>query len=102
MWLGEQITDRGVGMEFAADLCGHRDWPARGVQQVFERVRSGDTLETLGVIGLIVLLVGIIASSFRERPPQGAGHYANATSAGSGGWPANDNALKLTWAASFR
>src|ERR1700675_1756327 len=62
MWLGEQITDRGIGngislLIFAGIVVGL----PRGVQQVFERVRSGDTLETLGVIGLIVALVGIIA-----------------------------------------
>jgi len=62
MWLGEQITERGVGngislLIFAGIVIGL----PRGVQQVFERVRSGDTLETIGVFGLVVALVLIIA-----------------------------------------
>ena len=62
MWLGEQITERGVGngislLIFAGIVIGL----PRGVQQVFERVRSGDTLETLGVFGLLVAIVAIIA-----------------------------------------
>ena len=62
MWLGEQITERGVGngislLIFAGIVIG---LPS-GVQQVFERVRSGDTLETIGVIGLTIAIVLIIA-----------------------------------------
>src|SRR5437667_2637623 len=62
MWLGEQITERGVGngislLIFAGIVIGL----PRGVQQVFDRLRGGDTLETLGVIGLLVAIVGIIA-----------------------------------------
>jgi preprotein translocase subunit SecY len=62
MWLGEQITDRGVGngislLIFAGIVIGL----PRGVQQVFERVRGGDTLETIGVIALVLALVAIIA-----------------------------------------
>ena len=62
MWLGEQITERGVGngislLIFAGIVIGL----PRGVEQVFERVRSGDTLETLGVLGLIAAMVLIIA-----------------------------------------
>src|ERR1700704_1711697 len=62
MWLGEQITERGVGngislLIFAGIVIGL----PRGVQQVAERLRSGDTLETLGVFGLLVALVAIIA-----------------------------------------
>src|SRR5260221_6811866 len=62
MWLGEQITERGVGngislLIFAGIVIGL----PRGVQQVFERVRSGDTMETIGVIGLVIALVAIIA-----------------------------------------
>ena len=53
MWLGEQITERGVGngislLIFAGIVIGL----PRGVQQVFERVRGGDTMETLGVFGV--------------------------------------------------
>jgi preprotein translocase subunit SecY len=62
MWLGEQITERGVGngislLIFAGIVIGL----PRGVQQVSERLRSGDTLETLGVFGLLLAIIGIIA-----------------------------------------
>ena len=62
MWLGEQITERGVGngislLIFAGIVIG---LPS-GVQQVFERVRGGDTLETIGVIALLIAIVVIIA-----------------------------------------
>jgi preprotein translocase subunit SecY len=62
MWLGEQITERGIGngislLIFSGIVIGL----PRGVQQVFERVRGGDTLETLGVVGLVVGLVLVIA-----------------------------------------
>ncbi len=62
MWLGEQITERGVGngislLIFAGIVIG---LPS-GVQQVFERVRGGDTLEIMGVLGLVAAMVAIIA-----------------------------------------
>ena len=62
MWLGEQITDRGVGngislLIFAGIVIGL----PRGVVQVTDRLRSGDTLETLGVIIMVVALVAVIA-----------------------------------------
>jgi preprotein translocase subunit SecY len=62
MWLGEQITERGVGngislLIFAGIVIGL----PRGVEQVFNRVRGGDTLETIGVIALILALILIIA-----------------------------------------
>jgi preprotein translocase subunit SecY len=62
MWLGEQITERGVGngislLIFAGIVIGL----PRGVIQVSERLRGGDTLETLGVIGLVIALVAVIA-----------------------------------------
>lgn len=62
MWLGEQITERGVGngislLIFAGIVIGLPN----GVEQVFNRVRGGDTLETIGVIGLIVAVILIIA-----------------------------------------
>jgi preprotein translocase subunit SecY len=62
MWLGEQITDRGVGngislLIFAGIVIGL----PRGVTQVYDRVRGGDTLEILGVFGLILALIAIIA-----------------------------------------
>ncbi len=62
MWLGEQITDRGVGngislLIFAGIVIGL----PRGVQQVATKVRSGDTLEILGVFALLVGMIAIIA-----------------------------------------
>ncbi len=62
MWLGEQITERGVGngislLIFAGIIIGL----PQGVMQVFGRVRGGDVMETIGVIGLVVGLIAIIA-----------------------------------------
>ncbi|MGB7922810.1 MAG: preprotein translocase subunit SecY [Pyrinomonadaceae bacterium] len=62
MWLGEQITERGVGngislLIFAGIIIGL----PRGVMQVFDRVRAGDALETIGVIALVIALVALIA-----------------------------------------
>ena len=62
MWLGEQITERGVGngislLIFAGIVIGL----PRGVMQVTERVQGGDPLQTLGVIFLIVVLVALTA-----------------------------------------
>src|ERR687893_2368968 len=55
MWLGEQITERGVGngislLIFSGIVIGL----PQGVAQVLERVRGGDTMEILGVFGLLV------------------------------------------------
>jgi preprotein translocase subunit SecY len=62
MWLGEQITERGIGngislLIFSGIVIGLPN----GVRQVFERVRNGDTMETIGVIAMLIALVGIIA-----------------------------------------
>lgn len=62
MWLGEQITERGIGngislLIFAGIVIGL----PQGAEQVFQKVRGGDTLETIGVIGLLVAIVLIIA-----------------------------------------
>ena len=62
MWLGEQITDRGVGngislLIFAGIVIGL----PRGVVQVWERVTTGDPMATLGVVALVLALVAIIA-----------------------------------------
>lgn len=62
MWLGEQITERGIGngislLIFAGIVIGL----PRGVEQIWERVRGGDTMEVLGVIAMFIALVGIIA-----------------------------------------
>jgi preprotein translocase subunit SecY len=62
MWLGEQITERGIGngislLIFSGIVIGL----PRGVEQVYGRVKSGDTLEAMGVIALVVALVAVIA-----------------------------------------
>ncbi|MCA1588819.1 MAG: preprotein translocase subunit SecY [Acidobacteria bacterium] len=62
MWLGEQITERGVGngislLIFAGIVIG---LPG-AVLQVSERVRAGDAMQSLGVIFLVVVLVALIA-----------------------------------------
>src|ERR1043166_9441347 len=62
MWLGEQITERGIGngislLIFAGIVIGL----PRGVQQVAERLGQGDTMVTIGVIAMLIALIGIIA-----------------------------------------
>jgi preprotein translocase subunit SecY len=62
MWLGEQITERGVGngislLIFAGIVIGL----PRGVMQVLEKVRGGDPMQSLGVIFLVVVIVALIA-----------------------------------------
>src|SRR5215510_9128321 len=62
MWLGEQITERGVGngislLIFAGIVIGL----PRGVTQVAERLSGGDTMATIGVIAMLAALILIIA-----------------------------------------
>lgn len=62
MWLGEQITERGIGngislLIFAGIVIGL----PRGLAQVSERVGSGDTMQTLGVVFLVAVLIALIA-----------------------------------------
>ncbi len=62
MWLGEQITERGVGngislLIFAGIVIGL----PQGIMQISERVRAGDPMQTLGVIFLVIVLVALIA-----------------------------------------
>ena len=62
MWLGEQITERGVGngislLIFAGIVIGLPN----GVQQVFGRVRGGDTMEIIGVFFMLVAMIAVIA-----------------------------------------
>lgn len=62
MWLGEQITERGVGngislLIFAGIVIGLPN----AVIQVSDRVQAGDALQTLGVIFLVAVLVALIA-----------------------------------------
>jgi preprotein translocase subunit SecY len=62
MWLGEQITERGIGngislLIFAGIVIGLPN----GVSQVFTRLRGGDTMAIIGVFAMLVAMVGIIA-----------------------------------------
>ncbi len=62
MWLGEQITERGVGngislLIFAGIVIG---MPG-AVMQISERVGAGDAMQTLGVIFLVIVMVGLTA-----------------------------------------
>ncbi|MCC6329672.1 MAG: preprotein translocase subunit SecY, partial [Acidobacteria bacterium] len=62
MWLGEQITERGVGngislLIFAGIVIG---MPG-AVMQISERVGAGDAMQTLGVIFLVIVLVALTA-----------------------------------------
>src|SRR5437868_5596703 len=62
MWLGEQITERGVGngislLIFAGIVIGL----PRGLKQIYERISTGDPMQTLGVLLLVVVLVALIA-----------------------------------------
>ena len=62
MWLGEQITERGVGngislLIFAGIVIG---LPS-AIMQVSDRVRAGDAMQTLGVIFLVAVMVALIA-----------------------------------------
>ena len=62
MWLGEQITERGVGngislLIFAGIIMG---LPS-AVGQVSSRVGAGEAMQTLGVIFLVVVLVALTA-----------------------------------------
>jgi len=62
MWLGEQITERGVGNGISLLIFAGivRNLP-NGAVQVWERVSGGDTLQTIGVLVLIVALIALIA-----------------------------------------
>ncbi len=62
MWLGEQITERGIGngislLIFAGIVIGL----PRGIAQISDRIGQGDPLQTFGVIFLVVVLVALIA-----------------------------------------
>ncbi len=62
MWLGEQITERGVGngislLIFAGIVIG---LPS-GVKQVADRLSGGDTMAIIGVFAMVVAMILIIA-----------------------------------------
>src|SRR4029079_11454534 len=62
MWLGEQITERGVGngislLIFAGIVIGLPN----GIRQVLTKVSGGDTLEIVGVFAMVLALIAVIA-----------------------------------------
>ncbi len=62
MWLGEQITERGIGngislLIFVGIVIG---LPG-AITQISDRIKTGDTSQTLGVIFLIAVMVALIA-----------------------------------------
>jgi preprotein translocase subunit SecY len=62
MWLGEQITERGIGngislLIFAGIVIGLPN----AVSQITTKVQGGDTLQTLGVIFLVAVIIALIA-----------------------------------------
>jgi preprotein translocase subunit SecY len=62
MWLGEQITERGIGngislLIFAGIIIGLPN----GLGQVMGKLRSGVTLDVIGVLALVVALILLIA-----------------------------------------
>lgn len=62
MWLGEQITERGIGngisfLIFAGIVIS---LPS-AVSQVIEKVRGGDAFQTLGVLFLLTVMIAIVA-----------------------------------------
>ena len=62
MWLGEQITERGIGngislLIFAGIVIGLPN----GITQVSARISAGDPTQTLGVIFLVVVMIALIA-----------------------------------------
>jgi preprotein translocase subunit SecY len=62
MWLGEQITERGIGngvslLIFAGIIIGLPN----GLIQVVERLRSGDAFSVIAVFVMAAVLVGLIA-----------------------------------------
>ncbi|GIU82111.1 MAG: preprotein translocase subunit SecY [Acidobacteria bacterium] len=62
MWLGEQITERGVGNGISLLIfVGIVVSLPTGVMQVMERVRTGEPSQTLGVIFLVAVLVALVA-----------------------------------------
>ena len=68
MWIGEQITSRGIGNGISLIImAGIVATLPRGLAQLFEGSRSG-TMNPLLIVGIIVLVVGLILFiCFMER-----------------------------------
>jgi preprotein translocase subunit SecY len=61
MWLGEQITERGVGNGISLIFAGIVVGLPRGVAQVSDRISTGGLAQTLGVAFMVLVLVALIA-----------------------------------------
>jgi len=62
MWIGEQITERGIGNGISLIIfAGIAIGLPNAVVQISERVRGGDTVQAIGVIFLVAVLVALIA-----------------------------------------
>ncbi|REJ77779.1 MAG: preprotein translocase subunit SecY [Acidobacteria bacterium] len=62
MWLGEQITERGVGNGISLLIfAGILITLPNAITQVVERIRQGDAVQTLGVIFLVAAIIGLTA-----------------------------------------
>ncbi len=62
MWLGEQITERGVGNGISLLIfAGIIMKLPSAVSQVSEKVSGGDPLQTLGVLFLVGIMIAVIA-----------------------------------------
>ncbi len=60
MWLGEQITERGVGNGISLLIfAGIIMILPRGVAQISERISGGDPSQTFGVIFLVAVMVAL-------------------------------------------
>ncbi len=62
MWLGEQITERGIGngislLIFAGIVIGL----PQAIMQIADRVKGGDVSQTLGVVFLAAVIIALIA-----------------------------------------
>lgn len=62
MWIGEQITERGIGNGISLIIfAGIAIGLPRAVVQIFDRVKGAELQQTLGVVFLVVVLVALIA-----------------------------------------
>jgi preprotein translocase subunit SecY len=62
MWLGEQITERGIGNGISLIIfAGIIISLPNAVAQVSEKVSAGDAMQTLGVLFLVAILIALTA-----------------------------------------